>query len=258
MIIKDELKNLLEIEESIKTIIQSRNFLGDDSFDKLLSLVAEFVEKKNKIRTDFAGQTHVVIDDINLRKLMQKIRNDEKFNADKIFEFFEKQSGESYNIKELDWNTIENICSSELHSWFRERDYVENMIDIGILIIGTSIPENLDYFLNEAKQCYAFQQHNAVYSLCRTILETAMRDIGLKTGKINRPQNDKDFYREYPPRKLINSVSFGKLREKIHNFYSEISSLIHGYKKINSCEARESLINTLKIIEELHELNNLA
>ncbi len=107
----------------------------------------------------------------------------------------------------------------------------------------------------DTTQSYAFQNFNAVYSLCRTILETAMRDVGIRIGEIQTLKDDREFYKEYPPRKLINTVSSGRLRDKIHDLYSELSSLIHGYKTVTEETAKNALKETLMITQELYDKN---
>ena len=44
------------------------------------------------------------------------------------------------------------------------------------------IPESLCQYILEARDRFALQQHNAVVSMCRTILEGAVKDLCEKKG----------------------------------------------------------------------------
>jgi len=36
-------------------------------------------------------------------------------------------------------------------------------------------PKNIESYISEARYCYAFERYNAVYSLCRTILDVSIK-----------------------------------------------------------------------------------
>jgi len=253
MSLQNDLLKLAEIDYKLNRLIKDKGFLEEEQKRKLFfDETAKFIHLKRRIKSGFAKKSAIIIEDFKTRELLQKISNDEQFIADIIIQSFEEMTGEEFDVYKLDWDELENIVSDELYSWFGPYEYIERLIEIGTLIIGLSIPKSLSYFISEARQSYAFQNFNAVYSLCRTILETSMRDVCIRMGKIQRPKDDKEFYKEYPPRKLINTVSRGSLRGKIHSLYGELSSLIHGYKTVNEETAKHALQETLIITQELY------
>jgi hypothetical protein len=66
--------------------------------------------------------------------------------------------------------------------WFGYRDlpgYVRRLMEARPLVLPVDIPEDLHVFVHEARDCYASEHYNAVYSLTRTLLETAITDICL-------------------------------------------------------------------------------
>ncbi len=88
------------------------------------------------------------------------------------------------------------------------------------------------------------------------MLETAMCDICIRMGQIKKPRkNSRKFFKDYPPRKMINWVSTKRLRDDIHDFYTALSSLIHGYKTIKKTESIETLKKTIGIIQKIYDDN---
>src|ERR1035438_1843409 len=70
-----------------------------------------------------------------------------------------------------------------LYSWFSDRDYALGLSRVNTLISPITIPPELRAFVEEARQCYALSQSNAVYSLSRTILEAAVNDLCVRTRR---------------------------------------------------------------------------
>src|ERR1017187_5379525 len=71
-----------------------------------------------------------------------------------------------------------------LYSWFSDRDYALGLSRVNTLISPIAIPPELRTFVEEARQCYALSQSNAVYSLSRTILEAAVNDLCVRTRRM--------------------------------------------------------------------------
>ncbi|MBN1568341.1 MAG: hypothetical protein JXA73_10885 [Acidobacteria bacterium] len=261
------LNQMLQIDLNINAILKTANKISQslliDKLEELVGLSSDFLKLKEQIKTEFVSVSTITIRDKKQRHLLERINANEEFLADKFAKSVEGLTGnklhlESLNPKDADFNNLneallDEIASNELYSWWGPYDYVWGLVDIGILIVGASIPTNLRKFLNEARNCYAFKQYNAVYSLCRTILEASMRDVGIRNGTIKPIKDARDFYKEYPPRKLINSTTFGKVNGKVHDFYTEMSSVIHGRKTVNAEKAKTALKETISIVQILYK-----
>lgn len=251
--LEKDLLDLIEINESLEKSLGEKGILMRDDFYKR---VRAFLKFKDRIKSVVASHSAIEIDHPDARQMLQELSSGKKFIADRVVEIGAEISGEEIDIETImDHDVLESLVSDELYSWFDPYGYIKELIRIGSMVTGVSVPKILKRFLDDARQCYAFQQYNGVYSLCRTILEASMRDVGLRSGKIQRPANDRDFYKEYPPRKLINSVSRGTLRRRVHDLYSDLSSLIHGYRTVDKDTAKSTLKETLKIVQQLYEKN---
>lgn len=228
----------------------------DDFLNGLLHRVIKFREMRDQVREDFASLPVITIKDSKAKQMLRKISEGEKFRADAILQTFTEVQGKRIGEDIIDKDRLEEIAWGDiLFSWWSPYGYIEDLIQIGVLVIGIPVPKTLERFVSEARECYAFQQYNAVYSLCRTIIETAMKEVALQSGKIRRLRDDKEFYLEYPPHTLINKVSRDHRQKRLHDLYDEISSLIHGNKTINKKVAESTLKETLELAEYLYEHN---
>ncbi len=254
---KNKLDELIEsdskIQQAYKRILNSGENNPKD-LKHIFIISGDFVIAKRDFRKEFAYFDTISLLDKSERTFLKRIVNNEDFLGDKIYQSLYSMNEEKYDLNNYDLFELEDIVE-DLYSWFGPYGYAEDLIEIGVLISPIDIPSSVRSYVSEARRCYAFQSNNAVYALCRTILETAMRDIGARVGKIKQTGSDRDFYKEYPPRRLINSTSYGALRFKLHDIYSELSSLIHGYKTIDRKTAAKTLKETLELVQELYEKN---
>lgn len=134
----------------------------------------------------------------------------------------------------------------------KEKNKTYCMASQKVLITNIKTPNKLSKFITEAKANICDENYNAVFSLCRTILEIALKDVGIRTGIVEDIINSRQFYKKYPPYELIDSVSKGQLCGRIHLLYDSISPLVHGYKTVGKVRAIDTYEETLDVIEELY------
>ena len=164
----------------------------------------------------------------------------------------ESQSEEKVSLEALDDSEIEQLGSDLFYSWYSHYEYIETLYDIGSLIVSITIPEALKTYVSEARSCFAFQQYNAVYGLCRTILESAIRHSCERKGYLKRGGNVVDI-ESYKPAELINKAAKGDLRDRVKDIYSKTSTLLHGRKTIKSEDAKKMFRDTLKAVQDLYK-----
>jgi len=272
--------NSEKVEEFLKELIRLDNKILNDcknlnknNFESLYNTVVEFADVKRELRLmSQIDLSTIKISDPYLRNILIDLQKGKKvFKSDKFIKFFNEMITNNLRRKspedqhpEIDLNEItfeemDIYGDHNFDAWMSRYDYIEGLLEVQALIVNVSIPDKLDKFVNEARNCFAFQQYNATYSLCRTILETAMCDIGIRKGKIHRPDtNSRNFYYEYPPKKLMEIVSEkGWFKKRIRDFYSDLSSLIHGYKTADRSDAINVLRKTLDLVQELYEHNSI-
>jgi hypothetical protein len=147
--------------------------------------------------------------------------------------------------------------------WFGYRDlpgYVRRLMEARPLVLPVDIPEDLHVFVHEARDCYASEHYNAVYSLTRTLLETAITDICLRLGLIPKNFYEGKYFKDYPPYERIVRVTRGnpRLRNLILPLYKRTSLLIHGGKTVTATHALTALGEAQACVHELYMMHKAA
>lgn len=245
----------LKLNEKNKLAIKA---VTKGDFEQLTKHLDEFAKLKKEIKSKLVDCHFAEIKHPKARDILQKISLQESLSADKMIKVNEGRLREKLDLYELDDYDIENLGSELFYSWFSHYEYIRNLYGFGSLILGISVPSNLQCFVSEARLCYAFQQHNAVYSLCRTILEATIKDICLQARLVKPNKNGDINFESYTTKQLRDNVSIGSLNDRIKNLYRKTSLLIHGNKTILDSDAADAFYETLKIVQELystHEMN---
>ncbi len=248
----------LKLKELSRVI--DRAIEGTDS-ELILNQLDEFLGLKRDIKTLLVDIPYANIRNVEAREIIRKISMDEPFPADEfikiIEEALEKQTGKKIKYDELTDEEFDELGFEVFFSWFSHYDYVKNMYRIGSLILGISVPKELQNLISEARACCAMLQYNAVYSLCRTSIEVSIRHIiekrklkNFKTGK------EFNFQEDYCVKDLIRAVSRNQLRDKIIDLYYEVlSPVVHGKKSTNFDESGIALKKTLEVVYELYDFH---
>ena len=238
MSLEQDFKKLKKLDKQIKKNITEGNF------DTIKETLVEFMVLKEEIKKELMEHSTYKIKDRLLLPTIKKVQQNELFLADTILKNkdnpekkFEYDMLEDYEIDEL---------QDVLYVWFGPDQYIRSLYEIGTLIVSISIPVFLKIYVSEARQCYAFQQYNAVYGLCRTILETAVRHTCERKGLIGKGHRSKPKYGT-----LVKKFNIG-LKDKLQKNYKDMSEMLHGGKTISCGEARAMFKKTLETVEEVY------
>jgi hypothetical protein len=239
-----ELKNL--DKQAVKLVLEwdSKN---------LSKILQNFMDLKRKIKKNLIDYPIANIHDNAAQKILIKIQQEEPFQADNILKIFEGVTGESFDYDKLEHDDFQELGDTLFYSRFSHFEYLEGLYEIGSMIIGISIPDILDTYVTEARNCYAFQQYNAVFGLCRTILEIAIRHRCQRKGIIKNQKGNIIDLDSYRPGELINKSTKGPLRERVKEMYRDTSDLLHGRKTASSSDAKKMFKDTLKVVQDLYE-----
>lgn len=222
------------------------------NIEELFKTLQDFVDLKKKIKKNLIDYPIAKIHNNLAQEVLRKISQEELFQADNILQGIENQTGESFEFDKLDYDELEEL-SDLFYSWFSHYRYLEGLYEIGSLIVGFSVPDTLESYVSEARTCYAFQQYNAVYGLCRTIIEIAIRHRCERKKIIRTPKDKIVDFDSYRPSELIYKATRGSLREKVRNIYSDTSALLHGRKTVNSADAKKMFRDTLRAVQDLYD-----
>jgi hypothetical protein len=116
-------------------------------------------------------------------------------------------------------------------------------------------PQLLNKYFSEAFDCFAFGNFNAVYSLCRTIIETVMRDICKEKKLLKRIKDWNDVLTS--TLKSVVATRGTEFYEELDDVYGRASQVIHGKKAVKEQDAKDLLEDTLRIARELYDRHGI-
>lgn len=230
--------------EVVKAVVEG-------NFEALRVLLSQFREKKIGVQ---AGLSQLpVVEGLtgDERELLARVQR--PFPTDNVIEQWGKEIGEEGSFYDLSEEEVSDLGSNLLYSWISHYEYVRNIFKVNTLILRTTIPPSLRQYIFEARNCFALEQHNAVISMCRTILEAAAKDLCEKEGFFE-PHGNKVI--EINPEvfnQLIRAISSGKLKRRaIKIYYRDACPVVHGDRSVNADEALQVLRETTDVVQELY------
>lgn len=240
-----EASALIETDRKVvKAVVESH-------FEELPKLLAEFRDSKIMIHKNL-GQ-YGVIDGIDSAAKEVLLRVQRKFPTDRILEQLSEKSGDDTFFYTLSDAEIDDLGSDLLYSWISHYEYVRDIFKVNALILQTTIPKELATYVREARDCFAFQQHNAVVSMCRTILEAAAKDLCEKQGFFSPHSREVISINPKVFNQLIKAVSRGNLKQRaVGIYYCDGCPVVHGDRSITADEALRVLRATLDVVQELY------
>jgi len=265
-LVKNALK-LKEIEKLAVGVLLDREW----NPKRLRELFNEHNNLKKEIKVALIDFPVAKIRDRRAQKILQKISAGEPLPTDeRQIKIYEHLSGEKFNVDDLDVGLDNDeageLGMSRLYEWWSHYEYIEGLYEIGSLIMGITVPAELERLVNEARHCYAFQQYMAVYSLCRTILEVSIRDIAFKRRLIREDEGNVAYLESrrlvgvrVKERDLIRMITQknSRLRDRINEIYTQTSILIHGRKPKDLGGPKEVFKETLSCIHDLYAFHKL-
>ena len=314
-----EHSQIIKKAKNLKQLIDNLNadIIADKPKSILVNRYKELLDFKKSIKRSLIKTPGVAFDDKQYDeneeslKLIQKVSLDKKLSVERkvvlklLEKFFDKQKNLSLN----DYNTImelyDNLSTEdkkELDFLFLSDDltpkeerelaeefydtiyigefYIRDLYNCGVLIarIG-SLPEFLKDFINEVRECFAFEKYLAVCALCRTILEISIRDLydleGFNDKKSEEHAIAENYFREKKKgdkRKYVEDYNislhdmmnilcrlpeyenFRQKIQEIRELKTEMNRVIHGNKTSTRKESKNMIKRSLELIHNLYDV----
>ena len=146
--------------------------------------------------------------------------------SDKVIERLAALSGEDISL-EFDNAELEELGSELFYSWYSHYEYVTGLAELRPLILRGAAPESVTRLVRQVKDCYAFQQYDAAFGLCCTLLEASIRDICERCGLFPDLGENVVLYEKYNWGQLRDKVSSGSLRERLRDLYGRLCEVMH-------------------------------
>ena len=246
MALQDDALRLVELDRLVfQTLMEGISEEGS-------RVLGEYLELRISLKSKMLDESVVSIEDGMAREVLHKISNGEGLPTDGFVKRLEELSGDDLALGEFDDVDIERLGSELFYSWFSHHEYVNALAELRPLILRSDAPQSVRRLVQEAKDCYAFQQYDAAFALCRMLIEASIRDICVRRGLLPEPDDKVVLLEKYSWRSLRNKVSCGSLNEKLEILYGRLCEVSHARRSATAEEARAMFRETLSAIEELY------
>jgi hypothetical protein len=229
----------------------------ESDLESLMPAVSEYESLRKSIRTRLLNQSVASVDNARAIDLLRKITTGDGLPTEKIIEHMLSMTGSDQFQEEFGQDELDTLGSDLFYSWFSHVEYVTGLAELRPLVVRASVRDNVARLVRQIKDCYAFQQYEAAYSLCRTVIEASVRDICVRCQLFPNLDENVILFERFTWGHLRKKVSSGSLEEQLKLIYSELSTVLHGRKTVSKDEARHAFENTLEIIEKLYMAHGL-
>ena len=251
MTLHDDALRLAELDlQVVQTLVDGHT----EDFGRAL---AEYLTLKANLKQRMLDESTISIEDAEAREVLRRIGRNDSFRSDEIVERIKDRTGEDLAAEEFDDADLERLGSDLFYSWYSHEEYVRALRELRPLILGCNTLESVVRLVEQIKRCYAFQQYDAAFGLCRTLLEASIRHICVRRKLFPDLSDSEVLYERVTWCKLRNRVSCGHLREELKDLYKRLCEVLHAQRTVGPNEAREVFGETLLVIEKLYEFHKL-
>lgn len=229
----------------------------DRDMESLRIALGEYIVLRKTIRTGLLDQPVASIEDPHAVDLLRKITTGDGLPTDKFIEGLTSTTDPGQLLEEFSEEELDSLGSRLFYSWFSHVEYVTGLSELRPLVVRSSAAKSVVGLVRQVKDCYAFQQYEAAYALCRTLIEASVRDICVQRQLFHDLGENVILFEKFNWRQLREKVSSGSLEERLKLVYSELSTVVHGRKSVSKDEALHTFKATLQIVEALYDAHGL-
>lgn len=252
MTIQDDLLQLAALDRRVIRAVIEQDWVN------LKSALTDYQTLWKSLRTRLLDQSTISIEHVDAAEILRKICGGDGLATDKLIERLFSESELDRPFAEFSDEELAALGSDLFYSWFNHHEYITGLAELRPLVIRSPVTESVSQLVRQVKDCYAFQQYDAAYALCRTVLEASIRDICVKCQLLPHLSDNEILFEKLSWTQLRETVSSGPVRERLGCLYSELCSVVHGRRKsITKDEARRTFEETLQVIEQLYKVHRL-
>ncbi len=238
---------------------------GPFRIQNLVTLLGEFCKAKKELMMEVIFDPILIIPQSRAKErgIVYSIFREGSLLPDQIIQIVKKEIGEDdeFDSSKIKVDELSDLTDEHFVERYGQYTYFQELYEIGPMILSVLVPPALEDFAWEARECFALYRHVAVCSLCRTMIEIALKDISVRKNLLRRPEKSPNPFKEYTLETLINRATAGNssLRKSLHNIRMSTNEVIHGERRILS-DCREEheririlLRHTMQSIESLYD-----
>ena len=249
MAVQDDVLRLAALDQQVVQALVDRNI------EKFCQVFSAFRTLKLDLKQRMLDECVVTEKDEVVREVVYKIHRSGDFQSEEMVQKLSKLGGGNFEDDEFSDAEIEELGSKIFYSWFSGTEYVTALIELRPLILHCETSENVKRLVDQIRNCYAFQQYDAAFGLCRTMLEACIRDICVRRALFPELSESAVLYERRKWAELRDRVACGELKEKLKALYERQCRVLHARSAAGAQDAREVFKETLLVIEELYKLH---
>lgn len=251
MSITEAALQLAELDRRVVRDVVERNT------EDLAPALEAYITIRRNLRTQLLEGPVLTVESDEAATVLRKIGEGDGLPTDRIIRRLLPDAGELAPEMEFDEQRLSELGDQLFYSWFSHHEYVTGLAELRPLIHPRPVPEAISKLVRQIQDVYAFQQYDATYALCRTVIEVCIRDICVRRHLFPDIGKDVVPYEKYQWSKLRDRVSEGPLRERLRLHYARLSTVLHGRESAQKESARVAFQETLELIEKLYQVNEL-
>ena len=247
MALQDDILRLTRLD---RQVVQA---LFEGNTEEFPRALGAYLELRSNLKREMLDESVISVEDATTREILHKISSGDGLRSDKIVERIQELGGGDLEVGELDDADVEELGSELFYSWYSHHEYVRALAELRPLILRSDASESVKRLTGQIKSCYAFQQYDAAFGLCRTLLEASIRDICVRRRLLPEPDNDAVLLEKYSWERLRNKISCGPLNGRLKNLYGRLSEVLHARRAVEIADVRDVFGETLLVVEELYD-----
>ena len=244
----------LRLEQLDQQAVQA---LMEGDRESLGTALGAYIELRTKLKKLLLDKPVVAMTNGKAAEVLRKIGSGDGLPSDKIIDWLAAHNDKDISADEFDDAELEELGSELFYSWYSHYEYVKALAELRPLVPSGTVPESVARLIWQVKQCYAFQQYDAAYGLCRTLLEASIRDICARCRLFPDLEKKAVLYRKHNWSQLRDRVSSESLNNKLDDLYGRLCEVLHARRTATAEEAHAAFKETLETIEQLYEKHDL-
>lgn len=249
--LQDEALHLVELDRRVIRAVVEQNK------QDFLTALEDYLALRKRLKVRLLDESALTVEDAEAAAVLRKISGNDALQSDKVIARLASHIGDNNRIEEFDEEEMRQLGGELFYSWFSHHEYISALAELRPMVLRGPVPQSVSRLVRQVKDCYAFQQYDAAYGLCRMLIEASVRDICVRRKLFPDLTDNAVLYERHSWGELRAKVSAGALRERLSGLYGELSELLHARKMVTDKEARSAFDQTLEVIEELYAANGL-
>ena len=258
MTLQADALRLAELDQQVaRTLVEGNT-------EELGHALVAYVELRKSLKRRILDESQISVEDAKARNVLLRIGGSDGLPSDNVVNRLVTLGDEEQSLGEFDEADIEELGSELFYSWYSHQEYVTALTELRPLLLRCDTSESVKRLVRQVKGCYAFQQYDAAFGLCRTLLEASIRDICVRRGLFPDRSEYAVLYEKLNWCELREKVSSIQpndkselINDKLCDLYRRLCEVLHARRSVVAKDAREVFQKTLLIIEELYEFHGL-